>query len=112
LTQIVGKVRLASTPLVNHWWNVTLHVTSRGLATFPIPYGTRTFQLADYPIYFIAIGCKADVSYFRGGLPWDTKSSLGFSRTRALGEGPICHRLMWRDTKNGTGSEWVTVVFA
>jgi hypothetical protein len=31
-TQIAGKVRLASTPLVNHWWNVTLHVNSRGLA--------------------------------------------------------------------------------
>jgi hypothetical protein len=45
-TQIVGKVGLASTPLVNHWWNVTLHVTSRGLATFPIPYGTRTFEIA------------------------------------------------------------------
>ena len=30
-TQIVGKVRLALTPLVNHWWNVTFHVNSRGL---------------------------------------------------------------------------------
>jgi hypothetical protein len=45
-TQIVGKVRLASTPLVNHWWNVTLHVTSRGLTTLPIPYGARTFEIA------------------------------------------------------------------
>src|SRR3977135_3822248 len=45
-TQIVGKVRMASTPLVNHLWNVTLHVTSRGLATLPIPYGARTFEIA------------------------------------------------------------------
>jgi len=45
-TQIVGKIRLVSTPLVNHWWNVTLYVTSRGLTTSPIPYGTRIFQLA------------------------------------------------------------------
>ena len=45
-TQIVGKVLLVSTPLVNHWWNVTLHVTSRGLATLPIPYGARTFEIA------------------------------------------------------------------
>src|SRR6266436_2634411 len=45
-TQIVGKVRMASTPLVNHWWNVTFHVTSRGLATLPIPYGARTFEIA------------------------------------------------------------------
>ncbi len=28
-TQVVGKVRLARTPLVNHWWNVTLYVTAR-----------------------------------------------------------------------------------
>src|SRR4051794_17880501 len=45
-TQIVGKVRMASTPLVNHWWNVTFHVTSRGLATLPIPHGARTFEMA------------------------------------------------------------------
>ena len=32
-TQIVGKIRLALTPLVNHWWNVTLYVTARGLTT-------------------------------------------------------------------------------
>ncbi len=36
-TQIVGKTRLALTPLENHWWNVTLYVSARGLATGPIP---------------------------------------------------------------------------
>ena len=36
-TQIVGKVRLALTPLVNHWWNTTLYVTARGLSTSPVP---------------------------------------------------------------------------
>ena len=36
--QIVGKVRLANTPLVNHWWNVPLYVTSRGLTTSLIPH--------------------------------------------------------------------------
>jgi hypothetical protein len=45
-TQIVGKVRMALTPLVNHWWNVTLYVTSRGLTTSPIPHGVRTFEIA------------------------------------------------------------------
>jgi hypothetical protein len=45
-TQLVGKVRLALTPLVNHWWNVTLYVTSRGLTTSPIPCGNRTFEIA------------------------------------------------------------------
>ena len=37
-TQIVGKVRLAQTPWVNHSWHVTLYVTPRGLTTSPIPY--------------------------------------------------------------------------
>jgi hypothetical protein len=45
-TQVVGKVRMARTPLVNHWWNVTLHVTDRGLTTGLIPGGpARAFQI-------------------------------------------------------------------
>jgi Family of unknown function (DUF5996) len=44
-TQIVGKVRLALTPLINHWWNVPLYVTSRGLTTSRIPYGNKAFEL-------------------------------------------------------------------
>jgi hypothetical protein len=44
-TQVVGKVRLAQTPWVNHSWHVTLYVTARGLSTSPIPYGTRTFDI-------------------------------------------------------------------
>ena len=44
-TQIVGKIRLAHTPTVNHWWNVPLYVTSRGLTTSPIPHGARAFQI-------------------------------------------------------------------
>lgn len=44
-TQIVGKVRLAQSPRVNHSWHVSLYVTARGLTTSPIPYGTRTFQI-------------------------------------------------------------------
>jgi hypothetical protein len=44
-TQVVGKVRLARAPLMNHWWNVTLYVTSRGLTTSPIPDGARSFQI-------------------------------------------------------------------
>jgi hypothetical protein len=44
-TQIVGKVRLRLTPLVNHWWNVPLYVTARGLTTSCIPYGERSFEL-------------------------------------------------------------------
>src|SRR5947209_2990752 len=44
-TQIVGKIRLAQSPLVNHWWNVPLYVTPRGLTTSAIPYRTRTFEI-------------------------------------------------------------------
>ena len=44
-TQMVGKVRMKLTPLVNHWWNVPLYVTARGLTTSCIPYGERAFEL-------------------------------------------------------------------
>src|SRR5262245_48311365 len=45
-TQVVGKVQLALTPLVNHWWNVTLLTTARGLTTPPLPYGGDCITLA------------------------------------------------------------------
>ena len=44
-TQIVGKVRMKLAPMVNHWWQVTLYLTSRGLTTSPIPYGAMTFDV-------------------------------------------------------------------
>jgi hypothetical protein len=44
-TQIIGKVRLAATPLMSHWWNVPLYVSARGLTTSLIPHGTRAFQI-------------------------------------------------------------------
>ena len=44
-TQIVGKIRLETTPLVNHWWNVPLYVSARGLTTSPMPYGDRIFEI-------------------------------------------------------------------
>src|ERR1700689_3070277 len=44
-SQIVGKVRLALTPVVNHWWNVPLYVNSRGLTTSAIPYGNGAFEI-------------------------------------------------------------------
>ncbi|TMJ86622.1 MAG: hypothetical protein E6G79_05890 [Alphaproteobacteria bacterium] len=44
-TQIVGKIRLARSPWLNHSWHVALYVTARGLTTSPIPEGLRTFQI-------------------------------------------------------------------
>ncbi|HTZ48494.1 MAG TPA: DUF5996 family protein [Verrucomicrobiae bacterium] len=43
--QIVGKVRLALAPATNHWWNVPLYVSARGLTTSLIPYGTKSFEV-------------------------------------------------------------------
>ena len=44
-TQIVGKIRLCLAPLQNHWWNVALYVTPRGLTTSAIPYQDGSFEL-------------------------------------------------------------------
>ena len=45
-TQVVGKVRLANTPLLNHWWNVALYPTARGLTTSLMPHPTGpSFQI-------------------------------------------------------------------
>jgi hypothetical protein len=43
-TQIVGKIRLAHAPLLNHWWQVALYVSARGLTTSAIPCGSKTFD--------------------------------------------------------------------
>lgn len=56
LTQIVGKIRLRQMPHINHWWQVTLYVTARGLTTTPIPYGNRTFEIQlDFIDHHLAI---------------------------------------------------------
>jgi hypothetical protein len=44
--QIVGKIRMELSPHRNHWWHVTLYVTSRGLTTSPIPYSAGTFEIS------------------------------------------------------------------
>ena len=44
-TQVVGKIRLAFTPWLNHSWHVPLYVTARGLTTSPIPYRDRFFEI-------------------------------------------------------------------
>jgi hypothetical protein len=55
-TQVVGKIRLAHAPMVNHWWQTPLYVTCRGLTTSPIPYGARTFQIDfDFIDHFLTL---------------------------------------------------------
>ena len=60
--QMVGKVRLALTPKINHWWNVPLYVTARGLTTSPIPYGPDAFE-----IEFDFIAHKMLINHSDGG---------------------------------------------
>ena len=87
-TQIVGKIRLALAPPVNHWWHIALYVTSRGLTTSPMPYRGITFQI-DFD--FIEHVLRIDVcDGRRDTLPLDPRSVADFyaelmGRLRALG---------------------------
>ena len=44
-TQVVGKVRLALSPAINHFWGTALYVSARGLTTSPIPYAKGVFEI-------------------------------------------------------------------
>lgn len=62
-TQIVGKVRLEQTPLVNHYWNVPLYVSARGLTTTAMPYEDRFFEMEfDFVDHFLVIRCSDGAS--------------------------------------------------
>ncbi len=56
-TQIVGKTRLALSPLQAHWWNVPLYVSARGLNTSAMPYGSEfleiTFDFVSHELRFL-----------------------------------------------------------
>jgi Family of unknown function (DUF5996) len=58
-TQVVGKIRLAQTPLVNHWWNVPLYVSARGLTTSAMSYQDRIFEIEfDFLDHQLLIKCS------------------------------------------------------
>lgn len=58
-TQIVGKIRMKLTPLVNHWWNVPLYVSARGLTTSPMHYGERIVEIEfDFIDHKLRIDCS------------------------------------------------------
>jgi hypothetical protein len=44
-TQIIGKIRLALTPFINHWWNTTLYVSPRGLTTTAMHYNNQLLEI-------------------------------------------------------------------
>jgi hypothetical protein len=59
-TQVVGKVRMANTPVLNHWWNVPLYVTARGLTTSLMPHPTGPafqidFDLLDHRLDIVTV---------------------------------------------------------
>ena len=58
-TQIVGKIRLARSPWINHSWHVTLYVTGSGLTTGPIPYEAQMFQI-DFDLVAHQLVVRAD----------------------------------------------------
>lgn len=76
--QIVGKTRLALTPLQNHWWNVPLYVTARGLGTSAMPYGDDVldieFDFVDHELHLrlgsgkalsVALRAQAVADFYR-----------------------------------------------
>jgi hypothetical protein len=57
-TQVIGKIRLAQSPHVNHWWQVPLYVTARGLTTSVMPYAARSFEIEfDFIDHQLLIKC-------------------------------------------------------
>ncbi|HEX5724615.1 MAG TPA: DUF5996 family protein [Longimicrobiaceae bacterium] len=77
-TQVVGKIRMAQAPPVNHWWHVPLYVSARGLTTSAIPYGTGTFELefdfVDHALVIEPCGGSAD------RMPLEPRSVASFHR--------------------------------
>lgn len=64
-TQIAGKIRLKLEPFANHWWNVPLYVSARGLTTSVMPYpGGRNFELTfDFVRHELLIeGCDGEMA--------------------------------------------------
>jgi hypothetical protein len=62
--QVVGKVRLANEALANHWWNVPLHVTARGLTTSLMPHPTG----AAFQIDFDFVDHRLDITTVDGAV--------------------------------------------
>jgi hypothetical protein len=87
-TQIVGKIRLAHAPLVNHWWNVPLYVSGRGLTTSLMPRGASGFQIdfdfIDHQLKIVACSGETATVALAPRSVADFHAEL-MSRLRALG---------------------------
>lgn len=90
--QIVGKVRLAYAPLINHWWQTTLYVTPRGLTTSAIHHSRRTFAIdfdfldhalriatSDGTVRSLPLRAQPVAEFYAGVMDALTELSLGVS---------------------------------
>jgi hypothetical protein len=65
-TQIVGKIRMALSPPLNHWWHVTLYVNVRGLTTGPVPYQRGIFEIQfDFEMHELRISTSEGATISR-----------------------------------------------
>lgn len=90
--QIIGKIRMALHPKLNHWWHVSLYVTPHGLSTGTIPYGQRNFSIElDFARHRLAIAtgdCREeDFAIYDGLSVADFYSSI-FANLAKLGIRP------------------------
>jgi Family of unknown function (DUF5996) len=88
-TQIVGKVKTALSPHVNHWWEVPLYVSARGLSTSAIPQGNRAFDIEfDFLDHNLAIRTSDGLTKF---VPLYPRSVADFYREFIQGiPCPLC----------------------
>ena len=82
-TQIVGKTRLALAPMVNHWWQVPLYVSPRGLTTSWMPYGTAGFSV-EFDFIDHALVVRRDDGR-RWSMPLAPRSVADFYRSYTAG---------------------------
>ena len=87
--QIIGKIRLALHPRLNHWWHVPLYVTPRGLSTHTIPYNGGSFEIefdfSEHRLRMInSMGREEDFSLYDGLTVADFYSSV-FANLAKLG---------------------------
>jgi hypothetical protein len=77
-TQIIGKIRMALCPPLNHWWNVTLYVNARGLTTGPVPYPRGVFEIQfDFQRHELRISTSAGEVVKRALRPESVASCYG-----------------------------------
>ena len=77
-TQIIGKVRLALAPRLNHWWQVALYLTPRGLTTSAIPLAERSLQIDfDFIAHRLLFACSDGGT---SSVPLAPKPVAGFYR--------------------------------